>query len=49
MERMIKLLGMVAIMGIMLFAAFALGRQRGGKPVRRTPRRNLGNSGDGGD
>ena len=25
------------------------GRQRSGKPVRRTPRRNLGNSGDGGD
>ena len=25
------------------------GRQRSGKSVRRTPRRNLGNSGDGGD
>lgn len=26
MERMIKLLGMVAIMGVMLFAGFTLGR-----------------------
>ena len=26
MKRMIKLLGMVAIMGVMLFAGFALGR-----------------------
>ena len=30
MERMIKLLGMAAIMGIMLFAAFALGRYSAG-------------------
>lgn len=30
MKRMIKLLGMVAIMGIMLFAGFALGRYSAG-------------------
>ena len=30
MERMIKLLGMVAIIGVMLFAGFALGRYSAG-------------------
>lgn len=30
MKRMIKLLGMIAIMGVMLFAGFALGRYSAG-------------------